>query len=388
MPLYYDWHFVGALVCIPVWVMCLARNDSFWHWLYWLFIETSCLISCYCSRDLLYPFYREWREPPDLQLDNAAPANGSAPHMQRGQLQHLPGLLGMLIDVFRCLPRAGLDACQRVSRQFRDAIEDAATTLAMYPMIVSLSPSMPLVEYTACVDNVGFVAGHFFTSLRRCDWPYFRNAAIDLRVESATYARTSTDMISAFVRWLNLDERNIRFMNLECEAYADELEDIFRFTDRHDIRSMHVIYKRSLLTPGCDFLSTLFAEARKRALSRLTVSLAGVQAKNCDIERKVGFQVLSEIFQDQERPSAERLTVIVPRLKGFRLLQRIEQAYERGEITRPLTIGCHSSVSMAELRPGSVFLFIVAAEHSPSRGPALHFNYIGETNLYKFSLPC
>lgn len=40
---------------------------------------------------------------------------------------------------------------------------------------------------------------------------------------------------------------------------------------------------------------------------------------------QVGFQMLSEIFQDEKRPSAEHLTIIVPRLKGFRLLRRIYQ---------------------------------------------------------------
>ncbi|KAH7712177.1 hypothetical protein AAVH_20483 [Aphelenchoides avenae] len=140
---------------------------------------------------------------------------------------------------------------------------------------------MLLVEYAASIDDVGSVAGHFFTGLRRCDAPYFRNAAIALRGVNATYARTSTDMISAFVRWLNLYERNVRIANLKCEAYADELEGLFRFADRHDIRSMHVTYKRSLVAPGCDFLSTLFEEARKRQLSQLTVSLANVEAKNC-----------------------------------------------------------------------------------------------------------
>ncbi|KAH7701384.1 hypothetical protein AAVH_31482 [Aphelenchoides avenae] len=88
---------------------------------------------------------------------------------------------------------------------------------------------------------------------------------------------------------------------------------------------MHVFYKRSFVTPGCDFLSRVFAKARKRSLSVLTVSLANVEAKNCDVQLQVGFQVLSEIFQDQEQPSAECLSVIVPRLKGFRLLRRVYQ---------------------------------------------------------------
>ncbi|KAH7712175.1 hypothetical protein AAVH_20481 [Aphelenchoides avenae] len=252
---------------------------------------------------------------------------------------------------------------------------------------------MLLVEYAASIVDVGSVTGHFFTGLRRCDSPYFRNAAIALLTRNATYARTSTDMLSAFVRWLNLRERNVRFTDLKCEAYAGELEDLFCFTDRHDIRSMHVFYKRSLVAPGCDFLSTLFAEARKCSLSRLTVSLEFVKAKNCDIELQVGLQVLSEIFQDQERPSAERLTVIVPRLKGFRLLRRIDQAYARGEITRPLTIGCDASVPLAELWPENGFL--VGEENSPQnepsdgRGPAtMQRTTERETNFYEFSLPC
>ncbi|KAH7678307.1 hypothetical protein AAVH_41794, partial [Aphelenchoides avenae] len=107
------------------------------------------------------------------------------------------------------------------------------------------------------------------------------------------------------------------FQYFEFEAYADELEDIFRLTDRHEIPSLCVTYKRSLVTPGCDFLSKLFTEARKRSLSELIVSL--------DTELQVGFQLLSEIFQDWERPSAENVVVIVPRLKGFRLLRRVAQ---------------------------------------------------------------
>ncbi|KAH7712193.1 hypothetical protein AAVH_20499 [Aphelenchoides avenae] len=134
-------------------------------------------------------------------------------------------------------------------------------------------------------------------------------------------------MISAFVRWLDVDERNVRFTHLKCEAYADELEDIFRFTDRHDVDSLVVFYKRSLVTPACDFLSRVFEEARKRSLRDLTVSLASAEAKNCNAELQVGLEVVRELYQDQERPSAESLTVIVPRLKGFRLLPRI---YEVG----------------------------------------------------------
>ncbi|KAH7712194.1 hypothetical protein AAVH_20500, partial [Aphelenchoides avenae] len=132
-------------------------------------------------------------------------------------------------------------------------------------------------------------------------------------------------MVSAFVRWLNLDERNILFADFGSEAYADELEDLFRFTDRHNIRSLYLIYKRSLVTPGCDFLSTLFAEARKLQLIQLTVAFESAKVKNCAMELQVGFQVLSELYQDQERPSAENLTVVVPRLKGFRFLRRIDQ---------------------------------------------------------------
>ncbi|KAH7712084.1 hypothetical protein AAVH_20574, partial [Aphelenchoides avenae] len=284
------------------------------------------------------------RQPPFVQLNNVAPANGNAAQLQHGRLRHLPGLPRMLVDVFQCLPRAALDACQLGSRQFRDAIEDARRTLPLYSMIVLMRPCGILVRYFAFIVHVGSVRGHFFTGLRRCDSPYFRNAAIALRTRSATYARTSTDMISAFVRWLNLDERNIRFTEVQRDVYADELEDLFRFTDQHNIRSLYVIYKRSLVTPGCDFLTTLFEEARKRSLSQLSVSLA-------DVKLQVGFQVLSEIFRDQERPSAEHLTVVVPRLKGFRLVQRIYEACVRGEITRQLTIGCDSSVTMAGLWP-------------------------------------
>ncbi|KAH7707385.1 hypothetical protein AAVH_25374 [Aphelenchoides avenae] len=353
MPLYYDLNFVGALVGTPAWVYFVCYENT-WPWLYRLLKATSCLISCYCSCVLLMPFYHEWRQQPVVQLNNAAPANGNAAQLQLGRLQHLPNLPGMLTDVFQCLPRVGLDACQLVSRQFRDAIEDARTTLPLYPMRVSLRSRGILVSYFASIVRVGSVTGHFFMGLRRCDSPYFRNAAISLRTGNATYARTTTDMISVFVRSLNLNERNIRFTDLKCgEVYAGELEDIFRFTDRHDIRWLYVGYKRSFVGRGCDFLSMYFAEARKRSLNRFTVSLENEAAKNCNMELQVGFRVLSELFQGQERPSAEYLMVIVPRLKGFRLLRRIYQAYERGEITRQLTIGCDSSVPLAELCPGA-----------------------------------
>ncbi|KAH7714326.1 hypothetical protein AAVH_18282 [Aphelenchoides avenae] len=389
MPLYYDWHFTGALVSVPVWIWIsyLAYYDISRPWLCLLLHVTLGLISGCCWRDLLPSFYHEWLEPPDLQLDNAAPAIGNAAQLQRGRFQHVSGLPGMLTDVFQCLPRAGLDACQLVSRLFRDAVEDARTTLPLYMMRVDLRPSTPLVEYTAWIRNVGSVAGHFFTGLRRVDSPYFRNAVIELRADSATYARTSTDMISAFVRWLSLDERNIRFTSVECDVYDGELEGIFRFTDRHDIREMHVFYKRSLNTPGCDFLARVFAEARKRSLGALTVGLTSVKAVNCDMELQMGFQVLSEIFQDQKRPSAERLSVIVPRLKGFRLLQRIDQAYARGEITRPLIIGCDASVPLAELWPENGFLI----DELPAvrRGPAtMRLFHTVVNNYYIFSLPC
>ncbi|KAH7714333.1 hypothetical protein AAVH_18289 [Aphelenchoides avenae] len=246
----------------------------------------------------------------------------------------------MLTDVFQCLPRVELDACQLVSRQFRDAIEDARATLPLYPMVVSLRPSMLLVEYAASIVDVGSVTGHFFTGLRRCDTPYFRNAAISLRTRNATYARTSTDMLSAFVRWLNLRERNVRFTDLKCEAYAGELEDLFCFTDRHDIRPMHVFYKRSLVAPGCDFLSMLFGEARK-------------------------------------------CTPLPGRT----------DAYARGEITRPLTIGCDASVPLPELWPENGFL--AGEENSPQNGPldgrgsaTMQLTTERETNFYEFSMPC
>ncbi|KAH7701385.1 hypothetical protein AAVH_31483 [Aphelenchoides avenae] len=401
MPLYYDWHFVGAFVFTPVW-MCLACYDSSWTWLHWLLLVTSWSTSCYCSRDLLNSFYHEWLEPPDLQFNNAEPANGNAAQLQRGHLRHFPISPRMLVEVFQCLPRAGLDACQLVSRQFRDAVEDARATLPLYSMLVELSPSTPLVEYTAWVVNVGSVAGDFFTGLRHCDAPYFRNAAIKLRTINATYARTSSDMISAFVRWLNLDERNILFADFGCEAYADELEDLFRFTGRHNIRSLYVIYKRSLVTPGCDFLSTLFVEARKLQLSQLTVAFESAKVKNCvssfprdvamfiytfqGMELQVGFQVLSELYQDQERPSAEDLTIVVPRLKGFRLLRRIDQAYTRGEITRPLTIGFDASIPLAELWPDNDYF--VEDGKPPPNGPATMNMKIGDKiAFYEFSLP-
>ncbi|KAH7725282.1 hypothetical protein AAVH_07075 [Aphelenchoides avenae] len=377
MPLYYDQHLVSALVFTTICIVCFAYYGSSWFWLLWLF-KAADFLPC-----LLIPFYYLWLQPPGLQLNNAAPANGNAAQLQRGGLQHLPVSPRMLADIFQCLPRVALDVCQLVSRQFRDAVEDARTTLPLYSMRVCLSPFETLVGYDAWIDDVGFVAGHFFTGLRRCDLPYFRNAAIALRTKNPTYVRTSTDMISAFVRWRNLDERNILFTALQCEAYADELVDLFRFTDRLDIRWMHVIYKRSLITPGRDFLSTLFAEARKRSLSTLTVSLASVKAKNC---------VLNEIIQDQKRPSAERLSVIVPRLKGFRLLRRIAQAYACGKITRPIIIGSDASVSMAELWPENGFL--VGEEHSASMGPAdrcgpaiMKLHTSGVTNFYVFSLP-
>ncbi|KAH7703753.1 hypothetical protein AAVH_29069 [Aphelenchoides avenae] len=164
----------------------------------------------------------------------------------------------------------------------------------------------------------------------------------------------------------------------------------FVSTDGHHIASLVVIYKRSLVTPGCGFLSTLFAEARKRSLRRLKVSLASVEAKNCDIELQVGFQVLSEILQDQERPSAEHLTVVVSHLKRFGLLHRIQEAYARGEITRPLTIGCDSSISMAELLPDTVFLFLIGKELSAEgrKQATMTVTFIGGTTFYKFSLPC
>ncbi|KAH7712183.1 hypothetical protein AAVH_20489 [Aphelenchoides avenae] len=387
MPLYYDWLFMSTLVGIPVSVTCLACYDISRPWQYWLLMLTSCLIAGCCSGYLLHSFYHEWLEPPDLQLDNAAPAIVNAAQLRRGRPQHLTGLTGMLVDVFQCLPRVGLDVCQLVSRQFRDAVEDARTTLPLCSMRVDLRPSTPLVEYTAWIRNVGSVAGHFFMSLRRCDSPYFRNAVLELRAENATYARTSTDMISAFVRWLKLRERNVRIASLECEVYNCELKDLFRFTDRHDIREVHVFYKRSLITPGCDFLSRVFAEARKRSLGALTVGLTSAKAENCDMELQVGLQVLSEIFQDQECPSAERLSVIVPRLKGFRLLQRIDQAYARGEITRPLIIGCDASVSIAELWPENGLL--ISGFPANRRGPATMRLYpTVVNNYYIFSPPC
>ncbi|KAH7714332.1 hypothetical protein AAVH_18288 [Aphelenchoides avenae] len=386
MPLYYDWNFMVGLVFTVAWLW-LAEYHSSWFW----FKVAMMSVANHCWQRLLESAFRDWRQQPVVHLNNAAPANGNAAQLQRGRLRNLPDTRGMLVDVFQCLPRVGLDACQLVSRQFHDAVEDARTTLPLYPTVVSLRPSMLLVEYAASIVDVGSVAGHFFTGLRRCDVPYFRNAAISLRAGNATYARTGTDMISAFVRWLNWDDRNVHFTHLECEAYADELEDLFRFTDRYNIRSMHIFYKRSLVTPGCDFLSMLFGMSRKRQLSRLTVSLAGVKAKNCGVELQVGLQVLSEIFQDQERPSAERLSIIVPRLKGFRLLRRIDQAYARGEITRPLTIGCDASVSLPELWPENGFL--ASEEHSPPNGPAdarltMKLTTDGETNFYEFSLPC
>ncbi|KAH7712176.1 hypothetical protein AAVH_20482 [Aphelenchoides avenae] len=221
MPLYYDWHAMGALVstsiwmtCNPIWMVYLTYYDISCSWQYWLLAATSWFISAYCSGPLFGSFYYVWREPPDLQLDNAAPANGNETQLQRGRLRHLPNLPGMLTDVFQCLPRVVLDACQLLSRLFRDAVEDARTTLPLHPMRVDLSPSTPLVEYVASIVNVGSVTGQFFTSLRRCDLPYFRNAAIDLCVMDATYARTTTDMISAFVRWLDVDERNVRFTSI------------------------------------------------------------------------------------------------------------------------------------------------------------------------------
>ncbi|KAH7714327.1 hypothetical protein AAVH_18283 [Aphelenchoides avenae] len=383
MPLYYDRYFVGTLVCTPVWAICLTYECSR-PWLRGVIFATSWSTAIYCKIRVLMPFCREWRQQPVVQFNNAAAANGNAAQLQRGRLRHLPGSPRMLIDVFQCLPRVGLDACQLVSRQFRDAIEDARTTLPLYPMLVQLRPCGILVRYYASIVHVGFVRGHFFMGLRRCDSPYFRNAAIALLTRNATYARTSTEMISAFVRWLDLHERNVRFTDLECGAYTGELEDLFRFTDRHDIREMHVFYKRSLITPGCDFLSRVFAEARKCQLRRLTVSLAGVKAENCDMELQVGFQVLSEILQDQERPSAEHLTVIVPRLKGFRLLPRIYQAYLRGEITRPLKIGCDASVPFSELWPGARLNPLAGADER--RPVTVKHSTDGRTNFTRFFL--
>ncbi|KAH7715517.1 hypothetical protein AAVH_17097 [Aphelenchoides avenae] len=302
MPLYYDLNCMIMLACALVFMMRHVYYDILWSWLYWLLMATSCVLSCYCAGDSLAPFYHGWRQQPAVQLNNAAPANGNAAQLQRGRLRHLPGLRRMLADVFQCLPRAGLDAGQLVSRQFRDAIEDSRTTLPLYSMVVSLvgfsscsereathvhaltlcdRPCGIIVRYDASIVDVGSVTGFFFTGLRRCDSLYFRNAVVSLRAQDATYERTSTDMISSLVRGLDLGERNLRFTDLRCEAYADELEDIFRFTDRHDIRSLFVVYKRSLVTPGCDFLSTLFAEARKRQFSQFVVSLASVNAKNC-----------------------------------------------------------------------------------------------------------
>ncbi|KAH7706815.1 hypothetical protein AAVH_25962 [Aphelenchoides avenae] len=389
MPLYYDGNFACALVCISVSMIILAfYGESFWPWKYWPLLLTSYSIpSIYCLISLLWPFCHEWRQPPVVQLNNAAPANGNAAQQHRDRLRHVPDSPGMLTDVFQCLPRVGLDACQLVSRQFRDAVEDARTALPLYPMVVALRSFGILVHYTISIVHVGFVTGHFFMSLRRCDSPYIRNAAIVLHSRSATWATTSTDMISAFVRRLNLNERNIHFTELQCNVYAGELENLFRFADRHNIDGLGVIYKRSLVTPGCDFLSRVFAEARKRPLRRLLVSLASAKAENCDTELQVGFQVLSEIFQDQKRPSSKGLGVIVPRLKGFRLLQRIFQAYARGEITRPLTIGCDSSVSLAELWPENSV--VVGEEHSASKGPAImKLTAHGDINFYQFSVRC
>ncbi|KAH7712192.1 hypothetical protein AAVH_20498 [Aphelenchoides avenae] len=140
MPFYYGWHFVGALVCTPVWMGLVWYDYCSWRWLHRPLLATSELISFYCSRVWLMRllFYREWRQLPVVQFNNAVPANGNAAQLQRGRLRHLPGSPRMLIDVFRCLPRVGLDACQLVSRQFRDAVEDVRTTLPLYPMLVSL----------------------------------------------------------------------------------------------------------------------------------------------------------------------------------------------------------------------------------------------------------
>ncbi|KAH7714210.1 hypothetical protein AAVH_18425, partial [Aphelenchoides avenae] len=203
MPLYYDQHFVGALVSTTICIVCFDDYGSSSFWVFWLLKAADFL------PHLLISFYYLWLAPPDLQLNNAAPANGNAAQLQRGRLQHLPVSPRMLADIFQCLPRVALDVCQLVSRQFREAVEDARMTLPLYSMRVCLSPFTPLVGYDASIDDVGSVAGHFFTGLRRCDLPFFRNAAIYLRTANAIYARTSTDMISAFVRWLNLDERNI-----------------------------------------------------------------------------------------------------------------------------------------------------------------------------------
>ncbi|KAH7660494.1 hypothetical protein AAVH_43722, partial [Aphelenchoides avenae] len=62
-------------------------------------------------------------------------------------------------------------------------------------------------------------------------------------------------------------------------------------------------------------------------------------------------------------------------------------AYARGEITRSLTIGCDSSVSLAELWPENGF--VVGEEHSTSKRPAImKLINQGETNFYQFSVRC
>ncbi|KAH7715516.1 hypothetical protein AAVH_17096, partial [Aphelenchoides avenae] len=61
-------------------------------------------------------------------------------------------------------------------------------------------------------------------------------------------------------------------------------------------------------------------------------------------------------------------------------------AYARGEIIRPLKIGCKSSVSLAELWPEAC-VFVGKKKLCP-KGPAImKQTTVGDWNIYAFS-PC
>lgn len=66
-----------------------------------------------------------------------------------------------------------------------------------------------LTPYFASVDNHGSVSGYFLGGLRRCDRPFFRNTCIVLATALLSRARTSTEMLAAFLAIRKLGDMNV-----------------------------------------------------------------------------------------------------------------------------------------------------------------------------------